>query len=334
MFSDGDLAFANVPAKDLGQAIEIERAGFPPDEAATLEAFQLRQSLASDLFLGAYLDNQLVGYVCSTLSPDTSLTHESMSKHVPNSSSVCIHSVCVSSSHRGRNVGLKLLREYVARLETAHREKTAPYERILLITHDNLRPFYEKTGFEWVGPSAVVHGAQPWYEMRRILGLSLDGVQSPPQGVFEALQRPSNLNLVSRSFASFLGGIAEVSFSESSALVNKFDLLCPRSSCGSVILKRGVAKYTEAPSVQLEPPNNPSNPLLPALPQPPAATQWWLVTPSAMEFENIGFSRAVESLGEKMKLLACAECDLGPVGWCKEGGTEFWLGCSRVGYRA
>lgn len=32
------------------------------------------------------------------------------------------------------------------------------------------------------------------------------------------------------------------------------------------------------------------------------------------------------------QLLACAECNLGPLGWCKEGGTEFWLACSRVRY--
>jgi hypothetical protein len=38
--------------------------------------------------------------------------------------------------------------------------------------------------------------------------------------------------------------------------------------------------------------------------------------------------------GKKLKLLACAECDLGPLGWSEEGGTEFWLTCSRVGYRA
>ena len=37
--------------------------------------------------------------------------------------------------------------------------------------------------------------------------------------------------------------------------------------------------------------------------------------------------------GKKLKLLACAECDLGPLGWSEEGGTEFWLACSRVGYR-
>ncbi|KAJ6504238.1 acyl-CoA N-acyltransferase [Mycena vitilis] len=325
-----NLTFKNVPYKNLQQAIEIEAQGFPPDEAATLEAFQLRQSRAPDLFLGAYQnDSQLVGYICSTLSPDASLTHDSMSMHVPGASSVCIHSVCVSPTHRKQGVALRLLREYIARLEVAHREN-APYERVLLITHEGLRPLYEKAGFEWLGPSAVVHGSQPWYEMRVVLGSSPP--PAAPPGVFEALQRPSNASPVFRLLASFPGGVADVSLSESDALVNKFDLLCPRPDCGSVILKRGVAKLLEAPSVQ-EPANHPRHPLLPALPSPPAPAQWWLITPSAMEFENIGFSRATDSLGERMKLLACAECDLGPVGWCKEGGTEFWLACERVGYR-
>lgn len=34
---------------------------------------------------------------------------------------------------------------------------------------------------------------------------------------------------------------------------------------------------------------------LPALPEPPETTQWWLITPSPMTFENIGFSRTVAS---------------------------------------
>ena len=38
--------------------------------------------------------------------------------------------------------------------------------------------------------------------------------------------------------------------------------------------------------------------------------------------------------GPRLKLLACAECDLGPLGWCEEGGKEFWLACPRVGYLA
>jgi hypothetical protein len=115
--------------------------------------------------------------------------------------------------------------------------------------------------------------------------------------------------------SAFAGGIVDVSVRSPDASMNKFDLLCPRNGCGSVILKSGVAKLVDAPSVQvtnffpfdsvrtncgykMEPEGHPQHPLLPLLPQPPSVTQWWLITPSPMEFENIGFSHAVESVGK------------------------------------
>src|ERR1700710_1432843 len=111
----------------------------------------MRQSQAGDLFLGAYLPNsethQLIGYVCGTSSPAQSLTHTSMYTHIPNSPSVCIHSVCVSPPHRRKGVGVALLREFVKRLEGGASHN---YERVLLITHEELRLFYEAAGFEWV----------------------------------------------------------------------------------------------------------------------------------------------------------------------------------------
>jgi len=42
----------------------------------------------------------------------------------------------------------------------------------------------------------------------------------------------------------------------------------------------------------------PAHSLLPTLPTPPATAQWWLVTPSPMAFENIGFTRPVQALSQ------------------------------------
>lgn len=109
----------------------------------------------------------------------------------------------------------------------------------------------------------------------------------------------------------------------------------------------------------MDPPNKPIHPDLTLLPAPPATTHWWLIRPSPFAFENIGFTRPVppgdkssgtrsvfevlhslsdapfhEEPTKKLKLLICAECDLGPLGWTEEGGTEFWLACSRVKYSA
>ncbi|KZO90658.1 Mss4-like protein, partial [Calocera viscosa TUFC12733] len=63
--------------------------------------------------------------------------------------------------------------------------------------------------------------------------------------------------------------------------------------------------------------------------------KWWLITPSPMAFENVAFSRSIPGQGEgrARKYLACAECELGPIGWCWEGGTQYWVSVERVGYR-
>lgn len=187
----------------------------------------------------------LIGYVCSTLSPASSLTHDSMEHHVPDAASVCIHSVCVSSAHRGKRVGVHLLREYVSRLESTTRDDNSKaYERALLITHGNLRDFYEEAGFEWAGESHVVHGSQPWFEMRKEFGPVPDSQPSMPPGLWDALNRPVENRPVPQSLSSL--NITDLCIDGA----NKHDLLCPQAKCASVILKAGVAKMVERTAVQ------------------------------------------------------------------------------------
>jgi guanine nucleotide exchange factor len=53
-----------------------------------------------------------------------------------------------------------------------------------------------------------------------------------------------------------------------------------------------------------------------------------------MAFENISFTKSVSSTSEggaPKKLLACAECDLGPLGMTI--GTDYWLLANRVAYK-
>ncbi|KAH6903809.1 acyl-CoA N-acyltransferase [Coprinopsis sp. MPI-PUGE-AT-0042] len=329
-----DLIYAPLPANDIPAALAIEQEEYPEDEAGSLESFTLRQSQAPSLFLGAYtpLPNgepgELIGYICSTLSDSDTLTHSSMSTHVPGGSSVCIHSVCVKRSYQ----------QYIKRVKD-----DGGYERILLIAHDNLRQLYEKAGFEWLGESSVVHGKQKWYEMRIVLK-SAAQPQSPTspkisQEVLQSLLRPSSQKRSPAMLSEFSGteDLATEDTSSPGVLVNRYDLLCPRG-CRGIILKSNSAQFVERTSVlKMEPTDAPANRLLPSLPPPPETANWWLITGSPMSFENIGFTRPVGNLsatpGKRMKLLICGECDLGPLGWCEEGGNEFWLAVGRVGYR-
>lgn len=88
---------------------------------------------------------------------------------------MCIHSVAVVPLMRRKGVAGALLREYVRRLSAPNpnpRGKDASsgvkvgIERFLLISHEELRGLYEGAGFEWIGKSAVQHGARDWFEMR------------------------------------------------------------------------------------------------------------------------------------------------------------------------
>ena len=116
---------------------------------------------APDLQYGAFLDGHLVGFICATRASGDTLTHASMSEHVPEGTSVCIHSVCVDASQRRKGVALTMLKNYLTKvIPVLHPAAT----RVLLISKQYLLPLYQKAGLVVKGKSAVVHGADPWYE--------------------------------------------------------------------------------------------------------------------------------------------------------------------------
>ncbi|CAG8632893.1 10099_t:CDS:2 [Paraglomus brasilianum] len=127
--------------------------GYPPDEAASLDVLKYRQNQAPSLFLGAYLpaSDYLIGFVVGTLTCSPTLTHASMSQHEAKGKTVCVHSVCVDNMFRRRGVATRLVTEYVRRM------KEENYERIVLISHEYLIPFYENLGFKLVGESKIQH---------------------------------------------------------------------------------------------------------------------------------------------------------------------------------
>ena len=103
----------------------------------------------------------VVGFVNGTLSKESKLTHESMSHHDPQGSTLCIHSVVVRESLRRQGLGRRMLRHYVEEVQGKEQVRA-----IALICKEYLVDFYKQCGFVMVGPSDVEHGADPWYEMR------------------------------------------------------------------------------------------------------------------------------------------------------------------------
>ncbi|KAJ1473654.1 acyl-CoA N-acyltransferase [Baffinella frigidus] len=144
------------------QAIsDIETASYPSDEAASPEGVKFRIENAGRYFMMAERSGELLGYVNGTVTTADSLTHDSMGTHEPSGNMLCIHSVVVPEKFRREKVATKMLKEYVERVKAMDEVKC-----IALICKENLKGFYVSCGFTLVGPSAVVHGEDPWFEMR------------------------------------------------------------------------------------------------------------------------------------------------------------------------
>jgi hypothetical protein len=281
-----------------------------------LKTSSFRQKNAGDLFLGAFVPQTgskrtLLGYVDGVLSSETTLTSDSMSTHVPGARTVLIHGVCVTPDARKHGIASALLAEFQLRLAAA-----GSYERVLLISHEEKIGFYERIGFKSRGLSSIAFAGVPWFELEwAVPSGQLDGSHGAPQaiplGLLEALQG-QNVSRRRRGqlLSSFQDGIFGVS-EKGDQGSNRYDLLCINERCGSIILRQGVAVLQERESVQVSvfqsissdnvtllaqmEPVDAVHPDLPALPSPPDKIHWWLVTPSPMSFENIGFTKPTQS---------------------------------------
>ena len=154
-------SFARVLPSHVEAAFALEAASYPADEAATLENLQLRAEVAGDYFWGVSEGEVLNAFVCGTLTCGETLTEESMSVHEPAGTTLCIHSVVVAEEQRRLGLGTAMLKAYVKQVANH-----TPVRTILLMCKKPLIPFYSDAGFTLVCQSDVVHGLDPWFEMR------------------------------------------------------------------------------------------------------------------------------------------------------------------------
>lgn len=80
--------------------------------------------------------------------------------HEEGGSTIAIHSLAVEPEHQGKQVGSTLMKSYIHRIREAQIA-----DRIAIIAHDHLVPFYESLGFESRGPSKCQFGGGGWVDL-------------------------------------------------------------------------------------------------------------------------------------------------------------------------
>ncbi|KAJ5914310.1 hypothetical protein N7504_003193 [Penicillium tannophilum] len=177
---------------NVEDCIAVENA-FPEAERCSRDKFVYRLTRCPELSLGLftlplYGDQPkpratLVGHIIATRTSEPTVTDRSMRLpsewknerwsfegneavgHEEGGRTIAIHSLAVLPEHQGKQIGSTLMKSYIHRIREA-----LIADRIAIIAHDHLVPFYESFGFENHGPSKCQFGGGGWVDLVLELG--------------------------------------------------------------------------------------------------------------------------------------------------------------------
>lgn len=152
---------SNSGEADLAYAIEAQC--YPPEAAASREAFHRRYQQFGDFFYVAEEGGELAGVANGIRMAHDRIEDEGLKQlegSDPNGPYFCLLTVAVAPDFRRRGIGHSLVRAIV---QQARGQRLAA---VLLMSEAHLLPFYERLGFRYVKPSASAHGGIAWHEMR------------------------------------------------------------------------------------------------------------------------------------------------------------------------
>ncbi|KAJ5484056.1 hypothetical protein N7539_005852 [Penicillium diatomitis] len=173
---------------NVEDCVEVENA-FPEAERCSREKFIYRLTRCPELSLGLFTlpildENQpkprptLVGHIIATRTSEPLVSDRAMRLpldwqsqrwtfednqavgHEEGGRTIAIHSLAVLPEHQGKQVGSTLLKSYIHRIREAQIA-----ERLAIIAHEHLVPFYESFGFESRGPSKCQFGGGGWVDL-------------------------------------------------------------------------------------------------------------------------------------------------------------------------
>lgn len=172
------IRFAMVRPVDIPRCVEIEKASYPKDEAASKSSLQYRQHHAAPYFrcalvgsanfetanprasLGDDDDREVIGFICATRCHE--FTNESMSVHHSEGPLLAIHSVVIIEEHRRMGIATSMLKDYVDQMRCMPDDGV---QKLVLMAKKNLLSFYVDCGFSVIRPSTIVHGNDQWYDL-------------------------------------------------------------------------------------------------------------------------------------------------------------------------
>lgn len=148
---------------DLAAIAALEKACFPPSEAAPAESFEKRLRFFPDHFYLMFIEDSLVSCVNGFVTNEEILTDEMFEKaemHDESGAWQMLFGVLTHPDHRTKGYASALINRVI---EDAKRQNRLG---IILTCKEKLICFYSRFGFLDEGVSVSEHGGAVWHQMR------------------------------------------------------------------------------------------------------------------------------------------------------------------------
>ena len=162
------FAFRNIEQSEAGQAAEIERICFPPNEACSDTSIRERIAAASELFLVAVdkKKGKIAGFLNGIATNEDAFRDEFFTDirlYNPQGKNIMLLGLDVLPEYRNQGLGRELVFQYLKR------EKERNRETVFLTCLNAKIKMYEKFGFTDGGIANSTWGGEEWHEMRYTL---------------------------------------------------------------------------------------------------------------------------------------------------------------------
>ncbi|MGK4568359.1 GNAT family N-acetyltransferase [Flavobacterium sp. 3HN19-14] len=160
------MKIRNASSNDLESIYKIEIACFPPNQAASMEAFSNRLKVYPQHFWLIEDGEEILGFINGMVTDRETIADEMFKNpelHFEDGKWQSVFGLAVSPNHQNKGYAGKLLNHLA---EVARQQNR---KGIILTCEEDLIPYYEKFGFVNSGLSDSAHGGDVFYDMKKRL---------------------------------------------------------------------------------------------------------------------------------------------------------------------
>lgn len=138
-----------------------EATGSDDDEDdSNLDELPMKSSVIKETLIAQVIGTKIHAPKVTESAMELPSESDSTAGHIENSRYIGIHSLVVHPDWQNKNLGTLLMHDYIQKLSNQDLG-----DKVSIIAHNNLIPFYEKIGFNNLGASECQFAGSKWFDL-------------------------------------------------------------------------------------------------------------------------------------------------------------------------